>query len=291
MDGLLIIDKPEGLTSAQAVAAIKRRLRCKTGHLGTLDPFASGVLPLCLGQGTKIAQFLNSADKAYTGIIRLGAATDTGDLTGTVVARADVSVVTPAQLEDAARRFRGDSLQVPPMYSALKRSGMPLYKLARRGVEVERAARPVHVHSLCLTLAAPDRIEFALSCSKGFYVRVLAEEIAVTLGSVGHLERLRRVRFGPYGLDEACPIDATPERLRVLSVREALPHLREIAIPPPLALRARQGYEPILDSFPPGRAGEAVKLVDARGDVSAIIVMQSSGRWRFARVFVDRACE
>jgi len=286
MNGLLIIDKPEGMTSADVVRVVKQRLRCKTGHLGTLDPFASGVLPLCVGEGTKIAQFLSSADKAYTGIIRLGTRTDTGDPTGEVIGTAAVPVLTAALLASVAERFRGAQQQVPPMYSALKRQGTPLYKLARRGIAVERSPRPVHIEALTLTLHSSDAIAVALSCSKGTYVRVLAEDIAAALGTVGHLATLRRTRFGRFRLEDAVPLARLDDEApRLIGLREALGDVREICLDGANTRRAQQGYAPLLTSLQRGACHETAKLVGPEGELAAVIETDDSGQWRFARVF------
>jgi tRNA pseudouridine55 synthase len=291
MHGLLLIDKPEGMTSADVVRVVKRQLRCKTGHLGTLDPFASGVLPVCIGDGTKIAQFLNTADKQYTGRIRLGQETDSGDLTGKVTLSAPVPELRAAPLAEVAQRFLGESLQVPPMHSALKHHGVPLYELARRGVAVQRQARPVRIDALQLAGDQPGTVAFDVVCSKGTYVRVLAQDIAVALGSVGHLEVLRRVRFGNFHISQAISLDAVAGRsLPVIGLREALRHLREIQLDAAAAQRARQGYAPLLRSIPRGASGEAVKLVDPAGVLASVILMEAVGRWRFARVFADMPC-
>ena len=285
-DGLLIIDKPQGITSAEVVRRVKRRLQCKTGHVGTLDPFASGVLPLCVGAGVKIAQFLSITTKSYTGVIRLGRQTDTGDLTGTMIATASVPPVTREQLAEVEQQLCGDMAQVPPMYSALKYRGTPLYKLARRGIEVERQPRQIHIDDLRLTAQDESAVAFSLSCSKGTYVRVLAEQIGVSLGTVAHLEALRRTRFGPFGLEQAITLDAAEEsELQVIGLREALPHLREIRVDAAAAHRARQGYKPMLETITAGEQDEAAKLVEPNGKLAAVIVSDRYGRWRFGRVF------
>jgi tRNA pseudouridine55 synthase len=285
-DGLLIIDKPQGMTSAEVVRRVKRRLQCKTGHVGTLDPFASGVLPLCLGAGTKIAQFLSTTTKSYIGVIRLGRQTDTGDLTGTVIATAPVPPVTRQQLSKVEQQLCGDMAQVPPMYSALKYHGTPLYKLARRGIEVERQPRQIHIDDLRLTAQDESTVAFSLSCSKGTYMRTLAEQMGVSLGTVAHLEALRRTRFGPFGIEQAITIDAAEQSdVQVLGLREALPHLREILVDPAAARRARQGYKPMLETITAGGQHEAAKLIERNGTLAAVIVSDRYGRWRFGRVF------
>jgi tRNA pseudouridine55 synthase len=286
MHGVLIIDKPAGMTSAEVVRRVKQRLRCKTGHLGTLDPFATGVLPLCLGEGTKIAMFLNEADKEYAGTIRLGSATETGDLTGKVVATAAVPQLTAAQLEAAAHRFVGESLQTPPMYSAIKQQGTPLYKLARQGISVERQPRRIHIATLQLDDQGGGVVSFRVSCSKGTYVRVLAEDIAAALESVGHLETLRRLRFGRFHIAAAVTLEALDEpTARVIGLRDALGDLREIRIDALAAQRARQGYAPVLAALTPGSRNETAKLVGPDDALSAVITADQVGRWRFARVF------
>lgn len=289
MDGLLLVDKPEGMTSAEVVRLVKRQLRVKTGHLGTLDPFASGVLPICVGEGTKIAQFLNAADKDYVGRIRLGSETDTGDPTGCVVSTQPVPSLSPERLAEIACRFIGESLQTPPMHSAIKHRGTPLYKLARRGVSVDRAPRQVRIDTLELTDEGDGAITFKVSCSKGTYIRVLAQEIAAAVGSVGHLERLRRVRFGAFHVRDAIPVTALEQRRPLIGLRDALGHLREIEIDAAAAQRARQGYAPLLRAIPPGHSNEAVKLVGPKGELTSVICMDALHRWRFARVFRPNA--
>ncbi len=286
-DGLLIVDKPSGATSADVVRVVKRVLRCKTGHLGTLDPFATGVLPLCLGEGTKLAPFLNEDDKEYEGVIRLGRSTDTGDVTGSTSETAAVPAIDADTLAAVARRFHGDQLQTPPMYSALKREGVPLYKLARRGIEVERQARSIVISEITLALVDASGLRFHVACSKGTYVRVLAGDIARALGTVGHVESLRRTRFGCFGIAQAVALDQVgngPEQ--IIGLRDSLPGMREVVLDSAAAQRARGGYEPVLRSLASGRQGEHAKLVDPDGDLVAVVVSETAGSWRFARVFV-----
>ena len=288
MHGLLLVDKPEGVTSADVVRVVKRQLRCKTGHLGTLDPFASGVLPVCIGEATKIAQFLNTADKEYTGRIRLGHATDSGDLTGSMTRSAPIPQCSTVELTDVAQRFLGESLQIPPMHSAVKRAGVPLYELARRGIAVERQARRVRIDALELRADGSECIAFRVACSKGTYVRVLAQDIAESLGSAGHLEVLRRVRFGDFCIGEAIGLDAVGRHPpQLIGLRDALRHIREIEIDARAAQRARQGYVPLLRSIPRGTRDEAVKLVDPSGALTSVILMDGAGEWHFARVFAE----
>ena len=287
LDGILLVDKPAGLSSAAVVRRVKRALgAAKVGHLGTLDPFATGLLPLCLGEGAKVVPFLNEERKGYEGTIELGVATDTLDRTGAEVERAPVPAIDAATLERGAAGFRGAISQVPPMYSALKRAGVPLYELARRGVEVEREPRSVTIERFEVRLAGEGRIDFEVDCSKGTYVRVLAADLARALGTVGHLSSLRRVRFGEFTIEEAVPLDAVEsgEPLPLLSPRRALSGAREIAVDADFEKRIRLGQQWALRELPPpASSGDVAKAVGDSGDVVAILVEERGG-WRIARV-------
>jgi tRNA pseudouridine55 synthase len=286
VNGILLIDKPEGLTSADVVRRVKRLLPrgTKVGHLGTLDPFATGLLPLCLGEGTKIAQFLNTADKRYTGVIELGRATDTGDRTGIVVREAPVPPLDSARLAEAGRRFSGDIQQRPPMYSALKKDGVPLYRLARQGVEVEREARAVRIDRLLLEPAGPAALRLEVACSKGTYIRVLAEEIGVALGTVAHLRELRRTGFGDFDISQAVALDAfDPARpAGLIPLRAAVAHLPVVTLDAQGARAVRQGKSGVLARLA-GMTAPAAALVDPQGELAAVAV-QERGHWRYGRV-------
>ena len=290
ISGLLLVDKGEGITSAGVIRALKRGLgRTKVGHLGTLDPFASGLLPLCLGEATKVARYLLVEDKAYTGVIQLGVETDTLDRTGAPVGTAPVPAFDEAVLRDVAGRFRGPLQQVPPMYSALKRDGVPLYELARRGESVERAPRAVEIRELELRALSPDRLGLAVRCSKGTYIRVLAADVARALGTVGHLAELRRTAVGPFGVEQAWPVErlnatATSE-WPVLSVRRALAGLQAFAVAPDALAHLRCGRQGALRHLPIGRPGETAVLVsEAAGDVEAVIEVADGSGWRLVRM-------
>ena len=207
VDGILVLDKPLGVSSNHALQTVKRLFfAAKAGHTGSLDPLATGVLPLCFGEATKFSQFLLDADKAYTSTFILGAETDTGDSEGSIVASSDASHISAADIEQVLPRFRGDIEQVPPMYSALKQNGQPLYKLARAGVEVERKSRPVHISELdvlAFRAGKQAQVDVHIGCSKGTYVRTLAEDIGKALGCGAHVGALRRTRAGPFTLDNA----------------------------------------------------------------------------------------
>jgi len=290
MDGVLLVDKPAGITSAGVVRALKRRVgKYKIGHLGTLDPFATGLLPVCIGEATKVAQFLSAEDKAYTGCIRLGIETDSLDCTGRVVARAPTPPLDQRVLESICARFAGECWQTPPMFSAVKRSGVPLYRLARRGIEVERAPRRIEVHRLTLKAIAPAELEFGVECSKGTYVRVLAASIGRELGCGGHLGVLRRTRFGGFDIRDAYPLAQLEEwpqpSLPVVPIRAALARLRELLVPPQIATLLRRGQQGVLACLPmPDASGETAKVVTTAGDVVAIVEVDvRRGRWRLVR--------
>jgi tRNA pseudouridine55 synthase len=196
VDGVLLLDKPVGLSSNDALIKAKRIVNAKkAGHTGTLDPFATGLLPLCFGEATKFSQDLLEADKSYLATVHLGITTTTGDTEGEVLETRDVDA-TGEQIEAALARFRGPILQVPPMYSALKRDGKALYEYAREGIVLEREARPVTIHELDLVAYAAPRLAIRVTCSKGTYVRVLGEDIGAVLGCGAHLSALRRVQVG-----------------------------------------------------------------------------------------------
>ena len=213
LDGVVLLDKPVGLTSNQALQSARRLLGAsKGGHAGTLDPFATGVLPLCLGEATKFSADLLNADKSYVATLQFGATTDTGDLTGRVTQNSDVFPTAEA-LEAALAGFAGESEQIPPMYSALKRDGQPLYKLARAGLEIERQPRKIHLSELAWSDWVFDaegrviRASLAVRCSKGAYMRTLAEDIALAVGSLAHLTALRRTRVGEISLEGCKTLD------------------------------------------------------------------------------------
>jgi tRNA pseudouridine55 synthase len=199
IDGVLLLDKPQGITSNQALMRVRHLYQAdKAGHTGSLDPLATGLLPVCLGEASKFTQYLLEADKVYVTRIRLGVATTTGDAEGEVVAEAAVPALDAAAIEAVLQQFRGEIDQVPSMFSALKKDGRPLYELARKGIEVERPARRITVHRL--TLLAVEGNEWTLEAhvSKGTYIRSLAEDIGKVLGCGAHVVMLRRLSLGPF---------------------------------------------------------------------------------------------
>lgn len=208
VDGILLLDKPPGVTSNAALQRARRVFRAaKAGHTGTLDPLASGLLPLCFGEATKFAQSLLDSRKEYLATLAFGASTTTGDAEGEVVATAAVAF-TAADLAVALRGFEGTIAQLPPRYSALKFEGRAYYEYARAGQEMPRTPRPVTIHALEVVEYAPPRVVLRVACSKGTYVRVLAEDIAQALGSRAHLAALRRTASGPFRIEAAVPLDA-----------------------------------------------------------------------------------
>ena len=209
VDGVLLLDKGTGGTSNAALQQAKRLYgAAKAGHTGTLDPLATGLLPLCFGEATKFAAGLLDADKSYRARIRLGVTTTTADAEGEVLATRPVPALSRAVVEGALARFRGPILQLPPMHSALKRDGKPLYEYARQGVEVERAPRPVTILHLELERLDGELLEIAVDCSKGTYIRSLAQDIGEALGCGAHLAALRRTRIGPLRVEDAVTLEA-----------------------------------------------------------------------------------
>ena len=203
IDGVLLLDKPVGITSNAALQTARRLYNAaKAGHTGTLDPLATGLLPLCFGEATKFAGELLEADKSYDALIRLGVTTDTADAEGQVLETRPVAV-TLEQVEQALKQFCGAILQVPPMHSALKRDGKPLYEYARAGIEIERVARPVTVYSIRLTDFSDDTFSISVDCSKGTYIRTLAQDLGSVLACGAHLAGLRRTRIGSLHLADA----------------------------------------------------------------------------------------
>ncbi|MBI5393899.1 MAG: tRNA pseudouridine(55) synthase TruB [Verrucomicrobia bacterium] len=203
-DGVLLVDKPKTWTSHDVVAKVRGHFRFKkVGHCGTLDPMATGLLVLVLGRATKLSERLMGDDKAYEGAMQLGTTTDTGDCDGKTLETKPVPPLTEAQLVEVMAKFKGDIQQTPTMVSAIKHEGQPLYKLARKGIEVEREPRLIHIYDFRLLKFEPPRVEFRLACTKGTYVRTLATDIGQTLGCGAHLAELRRTASGKFSIEDA----------------------------------------------------------------------------------------
>lgn len=211
MNGIVIVDKPQGWTSQDVVSKLRGVFQTRRiGHGGTLDPMATGVLPVFVGRATRGVEFFEHAEKTYETVLRLGITTDTEDITGTVLTEQDV-FVTGAMLEEVLAQFRGQILQIPPMYSAIKVNGQKLYDLARKGKEVERKPRPVTIHELTLLGMEADGIRLRVRCSKGTYIRTLCKDIGEALGCGGCMAALRRVTAGEYTIEEAIPLQTLIE--------------------------------------------------------------------------------
>jgi tRNA pseudouridine55 synthase len=230
-DGVLLVDKAEGMTSHDVVALVRRKLGIKkVGHCGTLDPIATGLLLLTLGRGTKIQDLLMSEDKEYAGTLLLGVTTSTQDRQGEVVNQRDVPPLDEIQIRAAFEKFRGDFYQMPPMVSAKKHGGVPLYKLARQGKVVEREPRLVHVYRYSIDRIALPEIDFSVLCSKGFYVRTYVHDIGEELGCGAHLKSLRRTKSGRFDVAQAISVDqiTTAPREEILSRLLTLPEVSRL---------------------------------------------------------------
>ena len=247
VDGLLLLNKPSGMTSNRALQVVRRLINArKAGHTGSLDPAATGMLPLCFGEATKVCAYLLDADKTYRVTAELGSLTDTGDADGEVIDTADVPERTADDWNEILQGFCGESTQIPPMYSALKKDGKRLYELARKGETVERAARPIRIHEISLLEFAGSRMVFRVSCSKGTYIRVLVEDIARKGGTIAHTVRLHRETVGDFEsakmLDMAA-LEALAEqgleqiRAELLPADVALAELPEVSVSAEEALK------------------------------------------------------
>ena len=260
VNGILLLDKPVGLTSNAALQVVKRLYQAqKAGHTGSLDPLASGLLPICLGAATKLSGYLLNADKSYQFTCRLGISTTTGDAEGEVTATYPLPALSRELLEEVLQRFVGESLQTPPMYSALKRNGQPLYKLARQGIEVERAPRAVTIHELQLLHWEGELLECRMRCSKGTYVRTLAEDVGKALGCGAHIAALRRTAVQPYDTAQLLTLDALHEVAErgyaaldalLLPLDSALAHWPALQVRGDSAFYLRQGQAVLVPRAP-----------------------------------------
>ena len=246
VSGVLLVDKPYGLTSQQVVSKVKYLFKSpnhdskKAGHTGTLDPMATGLLPICLGEATKFSHYQLDADKSYQATILLGGQTDTGDAQGQVIATASVPTFDAAALEQLAQQFLGAQQQIPPMYSALKKDGKKLYEYARAGIDVVREPRDIIIRSIRLTALDHEQIQLTVTCSKGTYVRVLGEDIAKALGTLGHLTALRRLQVGSFKVDNAITLSALEDLPLVERFTQLMPIDACIEIPAQMTLTAEQ---------------------------------------------------
>ena len=285
LNGLLLLDKSPGMTSNRALQKAKRIFNAdKAGHTGSLDPLATGLLIVCFGRATKISDFLLTSDKHYRVLLRLGVTTDTGDADGRITRERDASAVTDEQIRHATRRLTGEIEQVPPMYSALKHQGTRLYRLARQGVEVTRPSRVVKVHKLEITRREDELLYADVHCSKGTYVRTLAEDLGKDLGCGAHVVELRRTGLGPF----VDPVMHTLEKLEE-SVDEDFSSLDRLLLPVDAALKswpalafdecmmedARYG-RPVRMHEPP--SGEIVRIYDVNNRFYGVGTVLEDGR-------------
>jgi tRNA pseudouridine55 synthase len=280
--GILLLDKPRGLTSNGALQRVRKAYgAASAGHVGTLDPMATGMLPICLDEATKVIAEIESGGKAYEFTLALGRRTDTGDAEGEVVETLAVPRLDDATIESALAKFRGVLSQVPPMYSALKRAGRPLYELARQGIEVKREARRIEIRSLELRRRTDDALELACECAKGTYIRVLGEDIARSLGTCGHLTSLRRTWVEPFRERAMVPLEAIQaqaDRPALLPPDAALGRLAAVRLTEAQVTTLRRGQTVLTDlpvdavvgrrvrAYGPGEAflGLAELLADGR---------------------------
>lgn len=281
VNGVLLLDKPLGFSSNQALQKVKWLFQAaKAGHTGTLDPLATGVLPICLGEATKFAQYLTDADKTYVATIKLGVVTTTGDAEGDVISTRPVNATTK-QFELACQSFLGEITQVPPMYSALKHEGKALYEYAREGIEIERKSRSVTIKAITVHQLANDVAEITVSCSKGTYIRTLAEDIGHALGCGGHLIGLRRTATAAYPIEQTITLSqlealAQPDRDRLLlPVDSAIEMLPMVVLSSDAAFYLMQG-QPVWQS---GKIPNSdLRLYDEHGQFLGLGYLQSDGK-------------
>lgn len=270
--GIIVLDKPTGRSSNHALQAVKRLFGAqKAGHTGSLDPLATGVLPICLGEATKLSTYLLDADKSYQVTAKLGKMTDTGDSEGRFISEHDIPELAPAYVVEIIRGFIGTQQQVPPMYSALKHQGQPLYKFARQGIDVERKAREITIYDIKLDGLTEDSFTLTVRCSKGTYIRTLVEEIAHALGSGGYVTMLRRITVAGYDLSQSITLTALEELLesggmtaleaQLKPMMAALPTWPIIMLTEAETTAMQLGQRPTLgDTCPPENT--AVRLLD-----------------------------
>ncbi|NLX42943.1 MAG: tRNA pseudouridine(55) synthase TruB [Chloroflexi bacterium] len=285
MSGVLVIDKPQGWTSHDVVARVRRMSGVRrVGHSGTLDPMATGVLVVCLGSATRIIEYLPD-NKTYRARIHFGIETDTWDAEGQPVALADAGGLERDQVQALLAEFVGPILQRPPMYSALKRDGVPLYKLARQGVVVERTARPVTIHRLTMLRWAPPMVDLEVHCSAGTYIRALAHDLGQHAGTGAHLAVLRRTAVGHLGLSQALPQEALLTGLnwqdKLLSLRWALQHLPSVVVSDEGVQDLALGRAITLQA---PAAGDTLCALDQQGALVAVLRPAEHGHWRPVKV-------
>jgi tRNA pseudouridine55 synthase len=271
LHGILVIDKPANISSARVVAVVKKTLKAgKVGHAGTLDPFAEGVLICCVNQATRLTGFLLHGHKKYVAELKLGQETDTQDLTGTVVSAPKAVDFSPQTIRSAFESFKGLIEQLPPIYSALKHKGVPLYQLARRGQPVQKPPRQVQIYDICVTDIDLPYVRFEVSCSAGTYIRTLGADIGRKMGCGGHLSALKRIESSGFTLDHAIPLSALEESIgrkklssKMISMREALPDMPEFYADDHLVAKIRHGQKLTINNLTGSNGTEIIRLVNS----------------------------
>ena len=294
--GFIVVDKPAGMTSHDVVARVRRILNTKkVGHTGTLDPFATGVLPVALGEGTKAIPFLDEGVKEYRAVMMLGVATDTEDVEGKVIAERPLDGIDETAIRKVFATFTGTTAQIPPMFSALKRNGVPLYKLARKGEEVEREPRQVTLYSLVIDRIDLPLVAFTVRCSRGTYVRSLARDIGAQLGCGAHLTALRRTSSGPFTLDQARTLEqladeavAGPKQVGIISLSNALGHLPHLELTANGGRRVRNGIAPVADDLedPLQQHAPGRQVVLFRDGALVAVAEEQAGHYVIVRGFM-----
>jgi tRNA pseudouridine55 synthase len=289
-NGILLLDKPRGLSSNGALQRLRKAYRARSaGHVGTLDPMATGMLPICFDEATKVIAEIEAGAKAYEFTIQLGTRTDTGDAEGQVTGEQPVPAFDAGELERVLATFRGEQQQVPPMYSALKREGRPLYELARQGIEVERAARRIEIRELVLRERRPDSLRLACECTKGTYIRVLGEDIARALGTWGHLTELRRPWVAPFrdlpmvALETA--LGSAPDPGGLLPADIALQALPSVGLSATQLTQVRHG-QAVAGHATPVDPGRRLRLYGPDGAFVGIAEALPDGRYQPRRLLL-----
>jgi tRNA pseudouridine55 synthase len=302
LSGVVVVDKPSGPTSFDVVRRVKGLFKTKRcGHTGTLDPTATGVLPICIGDATKVATFVSEGEKEYDAVVRFGVVTDTQDAAGRVLETRELGDLAEEKVRAELSTFVGLVEQTPPMYSARKVDGKRLYELARAGEEVEREARQIHIDEARLTFFRPPDAGVFVRCSKGTYLRTLAHDLGQRLGCGAHLRELKRVRVGPFGLEDSVGLDTLMAAAKegresleryLLPVSRALDELAELQLDVTIARRVAHGHAPGPADLsrlraPPFPRGRKVRLVDPESRVLAVAESDGIGTLKLLRVLVS----
>ena len=271
INGILLIDKEEGETSFDVVRKLKHRFKgLKVGHAGTLDPFATGLMIILLGQGTKLSNLIMSEDKIYQATMCMGIETDSQDLTGKILATSEVPDLSLEEVRTKARDFIGQTQQTPPLYSATKYNGTRAYKLARKGIKVELPKKNIFIHYLKILNINTNHVSMEIKCSKGTYIRTLAVDLGKSLGTVAHLHSLRRLASGKFHVNHSIKSTEIPKlellqlTSRIIPLREALPNLKEIELNDQLSEQIKHGYQPSWDELNRREGFEALKIEDLK---------------------------